>query len=199
MKLIGNNKELMFQKVQLTFKNDTYFDVFANKNNKNLLETINHKRYLKHKDNIMNSYSNYLKLGLGTFLKELKYGGDLYYKEFLNKNGDKIYSEFYIDDSQIKKAKGLYLYCVDGQVKYIGRCKDSFGKRINQGYGKIHPKNCYIDGQSTNCHLNNLVTVNKEKTSFYVCPLIDDNEITSLEEELIKKYQPEWNISLKSY
>ncbi|GIP52917.1 hypothetical protein [Paenibacillus vini] len=198
MKLTVNNMELTFREVKLTFNSNEFVDVFANKNNKSLVETISHNRYTKHKDTIMSSYSDYLNLGLGRFLLELKSSGDLYYKEFLNKNGDKTYSEFYIDDNQVKKAKGLYLYCVDKQVKYIGRCKDAFGKRINQGYGKIHPKNCYIDGQSTNCHLNNLVTINKENTSFYVCQLIDDSEIVELEEELIKKYKPEWNISLKS-
>jgi hypothetical protein len=31
-------------------------------------------------------------------------------------------------------------------------------KRISQGYGKISPKNCYLDGLATNCHLNALIT-----------------------------------------
>ncbi|MNN72324.1 hypothetical protein D3C81_1883520 [compost metagenome] len=122
----------------------------------------------------------------------------MYYKEFLNKNGDKTYSEFVIEDPQVKKSKGLYLYSVNNLVKYIGRCRDSFGKRINQGYGRIHPKNCFIDGQSTNCHLNNLVSINRESTKFFIYKLTDNKEITTIEEELIKKYKPEWNLTLGS-
>jgi len=197
MRLFTEDRELIFQEVPLVFSGEAYSDVFAQKNNKTVLETISHKRYIKHKQTINSRYTKYLNTGLGVFLKDLKNSGDMYYKEFLNKNGDKLYSNFIIEDEDIKKSKGLYLYSIDGQVKYVGRCKDSFGKRINAGYGKIHPKNCYIDGQSTNCHLNNLVTSNKASTSFYVCKLEDNNEITELEAELIRKYQPEWNICLK--
>ncbi|MNI75380.1 hypothetical protein D3C73_1315240 [compost metagenome] len=146
----------------------------------------------------MNDYSTYLYYKLGDFLRELKNNNDLYYKEFLNKNGDKTYSEFVIEDPQVKKSKGLYLYSVNNLVKYIGRCRDSFGKRINQGYGKIHPKNCFIDGQSTNCHLNNLVSINRGSTKFFIYKLTDNKEITTIEEELIKKYKPEWNLTLGS-
>lgn len=97
----------------------------------------------------------------------------------------------------IKKQKGLYLYTYDDQIKYIGRSKDPFGKRINQGYGKINPKNCFIDGQSTNCHLNHLVTVHKNNIKFFVHELTDVTEIIDLEAQLIMTYKPEWNICLK--
>ncbi|MNO22090.1 hypothetical protein D3C76_118670 [compost metagenome] len=198
MKLTVLNKELVFQEIPLVFVGDTYEDVFTRKNNKSLLETINHKRYEKFRTKVMNDYSTYLYYKLGDFLRELKNNNDLYYKEFLNKNGDKTYSEFVIEDPQVKKSKGLYLYSVNNLVKYIGRCRDSFGKRINQGYGKIHPKNCFIDGQSTNCHLNNLVSINRGSTKFFIYKLTDNKEITTIEEELIKKYKPEWNLTLGS-
>lgn len=198
MKLTVLNKELVFQEIPLVFVGDTYEDVFTRKNNKSLLETINHKRYEKFRTKVMNDYSTYLYYKLGDFLRELKNNNDLYYKEFLNKNGDKTYSEFVIEDPQVKKSKGLYLYSVNNLVKYIGRCRDSFGKRINQGYGRIHPKNCFIDGQSTNCHLNNLVSINRESTKFFIYKLTDNKEITTIEEELIKKYKPEWNLTLGS-
>src|SRR5690606_34594825 len=141
-----------------------YIDVFATKNNKTLQETILHKRYKKFSSTISAKYTAYLDWKLGDFLITLKRNSDPYYMNFLNKNGDLDYTEFNITDKKYLMKKGLYAYVVNGELKYIGRCRDNFKKRINQGYGKIHPKNCFIDGQSTNCHLNHLVTKNKEQT-----------------------------------
>lgn len=66
-------------------------------------------------------------------------------------------------------------------------------KRINQGYGKIHPKNCYLDGQSTNCHLNALVARNLDSIELWFCELTPA-EIDIAEKELIHAYKPAWNI-----
>ncbi|MEK4039421.1 hypothetical protein MHH49_18030 [Paenibacillus sp. FSL F4-0122] len=193
MKFMINSYDLTFREIPLVFMTSLYSDVFATKNNKTLRETIEHKKYNIFKNIVISNYKAYLDIGLGSFVAILKDKGDIFYKEFLNKNGDKIYSQFYISDKPVQSSKGIYLYCVDKEVKYIGRCKDSFGKRINQGYGKVQPKNCYIDGQSTNCHLNSLITENKEKIKFYILELCDEKQIVELEVTLIKKYKPEWN------
>jgi len=100
-----------------------------------------------------------------------------------------------IDDKTILNKKGLYLYTVGSEIKYIGRCLDTFQKRFNQGYGKIHPKNCYKDGQATNCHLNSKITENKDGVKLYVCPLEDDNAIIEIENDLIVEFNPDWNIT----
>ncbi|TCZ79322.1 hypothetical protein E0485_05510 [Paenibacillus albiflavus] len=194
MKLNVNNQEYSFREIVIEFNFSIYSDVYSSKNNK----TLTHRRYSKFKIIIENKYSNFLDIGLGTYLAKLKEAGDLFYKEFLNKNGDKIYSTFYITDKLAQNSKGIYINCIDNEINYIGRCRDTFGKRINQGYGKIYPKNCYIDGQSTNCHLNNLVTENMGKAKLYILDLHDEKQIIELEEALIKKYQPEWNVSLKA-
>jgi len=197
MELDTNQKKYYFQEVQLYFSDETFKNVFGSKNNKTLEETVLSEKYRKFKQDIENEYSEYMDMKLGLFLLMLKQKNDPYYLKFLNKNGDLRYSHFYIKDETVKKKKGIYLYTQKDEIKYIGRSKDPFGKRINQGYGKIHPKNCYIDGQSTNCHLNYLVSENKENIRFYVCLLLDDTEIVELEAELIMTYKPEWNISLK--
>ncbi|MDT0122406.1 hypothetical protein Q9R46_07130 [Paenibacillus sp. RRE4] len=197
MKLVVENHDLVFREISLEFVPSIYSDIFSQKNNKTLRETIEHRRYIKFKKIIESRYSNYLDIGLGAFLATLKDNDDVFYKEMLNKNGDKVYSEFFITDKIAQRSKGIYLYSIEDEVKYFGRCRDSFGKRINQGYGKIHPKNCYIDGQSTNCHLNNLISENQEKIKFYILELEDEFQIIELEKSLIKKYQPEWNKSLK--
>jgi len=81
-------------------------------------------------------------------------------------------------------------------IKYIGKTTDGFKKRINQGYGKIHPKNCYLDGQATNCHLNALIAENSDQIRFYVCPVESESEIAKLEAVCIQRFRPEWNIAL---
>jgi hypothetical protein len=104
MKLNAKDRELIFNEVVLNFKEGSYLNIFANKNNKTVLETINHHRYIKHKNNILLNYPSQLNINLGVFLMELKNSRDFYYKSFLNKNGDQIYSEFFIEDYTIKKS-----------------------------------------------------------------------------------------------
>ena len=88
---------------------------------------------------------------------------------------------------------------MDGGIKYIGRCTDNFAKRINNGYGKIHPKNCFVDGQSTNCHINSKIN-SKINDSFVVKVGIikmDDKttkEIKTYEKKLLSENTFEWNI-----
>ncbi|TET10381.1 MAG: hypothetical protein E3J83_00540 [Candidatus Atribacteria bacterium] len=119
---------------------------------------------------------------------------DNYYLNFLNKYGDTTYCQFKIEDELYCNKKGLYIYYIESDLKYIGRSLDPFKKRINYGYGKIHPKNCYIDGQATNCHLNSLITHVKDKIKFAMFPLDNTDEIKIIEKELIYNYKPEWNL-----
>jgi hypothetical protein len=187
---------LNFTPVTLNFDVTAVTNVFAQKNNKTLAETINHQRYAHLAEEVRAKYRHGLSEPLGTFLYQLKLEGDFFYSGFLNKYGDSTYCKFRITSSLADK--GLYSYVVDGQIKYIGRCRDSFGKRINQGYGHIHPKNCYLDGQATNCHLNALINKYRDHMLFYVCVLSNDEEIMSLERNFIQAQQPEWNIQLKN-
>jgi hypothetical protein len=195
--LTADNAHYSFVNVELAFEKDNYSNVFANLNGKTVRETLNSDRYKKFSVAVSNKYAKYLDYKLGAFLMKLKDAQDLFYKQFLNPHGDETYTTFKITDGKIKHRKGLYVYCLNGELKYIGRSNDPFEKRINQGYGKIAPKNCYIDGQSTNCHINSLVTRNKNSVKLYVLCLETSEEINSLEEKLIKKYSPEWNIQLK--
>ena len=84
---------------------------------------------------------------------------------------------------------------INNEIKYIGRCTDNFKKRINQGYGKIHPKNCFIDGQATNCHLNSLInsSVNVE-FGIYIMSEKTKDEIKEMEKLILTCNRFEWNI-----
>lgn len=190
-------RRLEFQRVTLTFLEHGMTDVFAHKNNKTVRETLTHQRYLKLARLIAQDYSAELDISLGAFLLNLKQSGDSTYKRFLNPYGDGVYCRFRMERGPLSSKKGLYCYCIGDRIIYVGRSIDPFEKRINQGYGMIHPKNCFLDGQATNCHLNALIAENVAAVSLYVCPLSDDAEIDRLERVLIQTLKPSWNIALK--
>lgn len=184
---------LTFIPVALHFLGDTYADVFAQKNNKTLGETLLHPRYASVAKKIT-LHAVDLDRRLGDFLIERKRAGDNTYRKFLNRYGDLVFSTFRIADPTYRSRKGVYAYYVGQDLKYLGRCRDSMGKRIDQGYGKIHPKNCYIDGQATNCHLNSLITERRDSITLWLCPMDSDDEIERTEVRLLRAYDPPWNI-----
>ena len=75
------------------------------------------------------------------------------------------------------------------EVVYIGRSNEPFFKRFSStGYTKISPKNCYKDGQSTNCKINSFVNSNFEGIKLYIAPI--DENINHIENKLIKSIKP---------
>lgn len=183
-----------FARVALQFVEGQQTNVFSLKNNKTLKQTLDHKRYTKLKAEVLDRYSRVLDEPLGHFLLDLKFEGDQFYRKFLNSYGDSTFSTFRISDALFQKMKGVYAYVVDNEVMYIGRCKDSMSKRINHGYGKIHPKNCYLDGQATNCHLNARITKVGNTTELWFRSFERLDEIAAVEQELIRAHNPPWNI-----
>ncbi|MDP3181960.1 MAG: hypothetical protein Q8M54_03960 [Desulfobaccales bacterium] len=195
IKLTWNNKDFIFNPVSLRFETEIYNNIFKDKNNNTLSQTLKHKKYSKFNDVVFQRYSQYLLQPLGEYLFDLKNRNDPFYKEFLNNYGDLVYSNFYIDDPEYLNKRGLYIYNVGGKIQYIGRCRDSFNKRINQGYGRVDPKNCYIDGQSTNVRLNALITKNRDLVELYICILNDPILIKDAEVGLkLVLGRPPWNI-----
>lgn len=195
MELILDKKNYKFQKIELNFIEKDLRNLFKLKNNKTLLETLKHKKYEKLDAEFL-EFKNDLKTPLGVFLENLKIVGDKRYKLFLNRYGDREYCKFRIESKDIWKLKGLYVYTLNERIVYIGRCCDSFYKRINNGYGRISPKNCYRDGQQTNCHINSLINECREEAEFWIYPMDNIEEIKKLEVSLIKEYNPKWNIAL---
>ena len=187
-------RNLVFENVTLNFYDKDVTNKFAHKNNKTLVQTLSSRKYKHLSQQVFEHYEAHLDTNLGDFLLELKLSGDSFYKCFLNPHGDKAYCQFTIDDCL--DNKGLYCFAVDNQIVYMGRCVDSFAKRINYGYGRISPKNCYRDGQSTNCRVNSLINLHSDRVKFHVCSLNDNVVITQLEKMLIQQLQlqREWNI-----
>ncbi len=189
------NNSYNFSQYPIIFEETKFKNVFSKKNNKTLSETLEHKRYKSLKARCNQDYKSLIDMPLGDFVLHLKNLNDEFFKNFLNKHGDLTYSKFYLEDSRIFDSKGIYLYTKSDELVYIGRCRDSIKKRINHGYGKITPKNCFKDGQSTNCHLNHKITCNSVDINFWFCEISDVDSITRIEKQLINEYKPSWNIN----
>lgn len=190
------DRTLEFLPVTIEFSHCRSIDLFGKKNNRTLAETLRHAKYARLAPRVIESYADCLGLSLGDFLLKLKQRGDPFYHRFLNRYGDGCYCEFRLRDSDIRTLKGLYCFTVEGALKYIGKSTDNFARRIDHGYGRIHPKNCFRDGQATNCHLNALIASNLEHVALLVCPMADNHEISVTEAALIAKEKPAWNIQL---
>lgn len=188
--------DLEFRRVRLIFDTEIQANRFALLK-KTLGETVCAPRYQSLAALIRARYPESIEKPLGTFLLERKQAGDGVYKRFLNRYGDETYSRFYLRDAEWLGRKGLYCYALGETIVYIGQSRDSFGKRINQGYGNISPKNCYLDGQATNCHINSLVTRHRAEMRLFLSELKDLSRMDDLEKRLIQMFQPVWNISLK--
>lgn len=185
---------LEFIPVPMRFGRCGMANVFAGLNNKTLAETLLDKRYAKLSEEIRCHYPNSLNDRLGEFLYRLKIANDGFYRRFLNKHGDNVFCDFSIERTSLSETKGIYCFAVGDEAKYVGQTRDSFARRINQGYGHIWPKNCYLDGQSTNCHVNSLVAKYLDVVSLLFRPVEDDSEIGRLEDLLIDSPQLDWNI-----
>jgi hypothetical protein len=193
MEIKINESKLEFKTIPLTFEKKNIENVFFDKNNRTLQQTFDHEKYSRLKTLLSDKYRNHLHLKLGDFLKLLKQTNDNNYLCFLNKYGDNKFCEFKINDNLTDK--GIYYYAVNNEIKYVGRCTENLKKRINQGYGKIHPKNCFIDGQATNCHLNSLINsaVNVE-FGLYIMTEKTKDEIKEMEKLILSCNRYEWNI-----
>ncbi len=55
-------------------------------------------------------------------------------------------------------VQGVYAVVADrNEILYLGQSADTIRNRWQMGYGSIQPRNCFQNGQSTNCRLNNLI------------------------------------------
>lgn len=183
-----------FKEVKLNFIDTDIDNKFYEYKKYLLKEVLLKDKYRNIQNYIEGKYKIYLNCNLNDFLLQLKNKHNPDYNMFLNQYGDLKYCKFKILGSEIQNSKGVYLYKLNDEVVYIGRCLDNFEKRINYGYANISPKNCYLDGQSTNCRINNLINENRNNIKLFILKLDDDETIKGLEIKLIKKYKPKWNI-----
>lgn len=128
--------------------------------------------------------------------KLLEYNtGDKYKKsKYLprNKYGYKNFCKFKIRKDDEFKVPSVYLWVEDDEVIYIGETVNLLN-RFNTGYGIISPRNCFVGGQTTNCHLNSFVLEEYEKDKtidIYYLPTSLHKEI---EKDLLNKVHTKLN------
>jgi hypothetical protein len=69
----------------------------------------------------------------------------------LHKNGKGSFCRFRIPGNA--RSCGVYIITVGMAPQYVGECRN-LSARFNTGYGQISPRNCFVGGQETNCHIN---------------------------------------------
>jgi hypothetical protein len=110
----------MTKVIKLSFLEFNLTNIFKEKSNKTLQETILTEKYKHLKQQVDSNYKSSLDIPIGQFLYELKSSNDTFYKEFLNPFGDLVYSSFCIKNRDDYELKGVYFYCVKDEIKYIG-------------------------------------------------------------------------------
>ena len=135
-----------------------------------------------------------------TDIKDVHDGYNNHAKHPLHDYGKGAFCEFDAPDGICDK-RGIYIFVVDGRVKYLGRCLNTFKKRRSEGYGHISPRNCYKGGQPTNCHINReLNKAFKTGASVFIGihEMDDIAAIRELEKKLLKEQErnnpDNWNI-----
>jgi len=89
--------------------------------------------------------------------------------------------------------QGVYAVFVEQTLCYIGECTDLARRFSQTGYGYISARNCYDDGQATNCKINaNVLTATKSRRAVTVW-FHRTSDRKSLESRLISELQPSWN------
>jgi hypothetical protein len=85
----------------------------------------------------------------------------------------------------------------DQDVLYVGRARDSLRARWGRrGYAVVDPRNCFVRGQSTNCHINGLIAAGLTQGQAYPLWFHEIDVPDDLERQLLGGLRPIWNIKL---
>lgn len=88
---------------------------------------------------------------------------------------------------------GVYLWVVDGEIIYIGETVNLL-KRFNSGYGNISPRNCHINGQSTNCRMNKVVLEYYRKGQIIDLYFLPTEDYKQIEFALLQRIHTKYNV-----
>lgn len=91
---------------------------------------------------------------------------------------------------------GVYAICVGDSVTFLGATMNGLTQRFgSEGYGRIHPRNCFAGGQPTNVRVNHAILVEAQaghKISVWFLAL-PPSDVEIVGEELQTLYAPAWN------
>jgi hypothetical protein len=87
---------------------------------------------------------------------------------------------------------GVYVVIVDGALVYVGEC-ECLVRRVNQGYGRIAPRNCFVGGQSTNVRINRLIREAVLQAQTVELAFCCTDTRKRIESRMINILTPRWN------
>lgn len=126
------------------------------------------------------------------FMPQSRYNNRKYLA--LHKYGGGPFCGFRIERNVV--FQGVYIITKNEYVVYIGECQN-LASRFNNGYGQISPRNCYENGQRTNCKINRLIMksiVTGNKIDLWFLKTYGDKSTRKeIEAELRAQYKPTWN------
>ena len=95
----------------------------------------------------------------------------------------------------LNRSPGVYAIVIGESVVYIGECQNFAERYGPRGYGVIHPRNCFVGGQSTNFKINaRVLTAIKAELSpilYFVAETEAPRKV--VERDLIALLLPKWN------
>lgn len=189
-----------FYKVDINVKESGFKNTFAKFDKMTLGELVRQKKYEHLKSDTEKLYPQLLDIAAGQAVLLIKRSGDSFYKQFLNNYGDLTYSRLVVNGSEdLMEKNGVYTVIVNDELVFCGVCARSFRERFNQHIGNISAKGCFKDGTATHCHINAQLTqkIGVSKMYFSICSLDDKVKMIQLKNDIIKRFEPEWNLRMR--
>ena len=109
----------------------------------------------------------------------------------LNRHGEGPFCRFSVPG--LPAASGVYAVTVAQDLVYVGEATDLQRRWGSSGYARIQPRNCFKDGQSTNCKVNHRILLAAQDGLAVRLWIRQTASPRSLEERLIAKLAPLWN------
>jgi hypothetical protein len=110
----------------------------------------------------------------------------------LHQYGEGSFCRFRVPSEET--SGGVYLIYSGDNLVYVGEA-ENLAKRLNQGYGYIAPRACYVGGQQTNCRVNKLILDEMKGGRRFALYFHETSDRLRLEAELIASNNPPWNRS----
>ena len=109
----------------------------------------------------------------------------------LNRHGDGPFCRFSV--SGLPEGPGVYAVTVARGLAYVGIANDLRERWSARGYARIHPRNCFRGGQSTNCKVNRAILTAARGGRPILLWIHETASPRSVEERLIRRLEPPWN------
>lgn len=90
-------------------------------------------------------------------------------------------------------GSGVYAITVGDDLKYIGECENLSERFGPNGYGYIAARNCFSDGQATNCKVNSLILASAKAGDSIGVWFHPTTRRMAVEAQLVDELRPPWN------